>query len=112
MDSVVQGSAPNRPIDSPIARDIAHVAWLPHRGLGNGIDADAWAPVVEVTGPAALRLLDALAVAGVAAFASPIGPGREDVWRMWVATRRYSTAEQVMLREMPAILTEHPDALC
>jgi hypothetical protein len=110
MTSAAYHSAPRAPDTSPATRP-AHVGWLPRRGLGIDIDTDAWAPVVDVTGPAALRLLDAFTIDGVPAFAAPLGPGGEDVWRVWVGTRRYSTAERTMLRVMPAILAEHPDAL-
>jgi hypothetical protein len=89
----------------------AHVAWLPHRGLGNGLDTDVWAPVLEITGPVAVALLDVLATAGVPAFASPLRPEPSDVWRLWVGTSRYHTAEQTLLQAMPRILTDEPDGL-
>jgi hypothetical protein len=33
------------------------------------------------------------------------------VWRLWVGTDRYATAEQVLLSAMPDVLADDPDGL-
>jgi hypothetical protein len=48
---------PDEP-DSTSVAGARHITWLPRLGLGNGVDTGrAWAPVLEVTGPVAVRLL-------------------------------------------------------
>ncbi|SRR6266568_224294 len=112
MTSSVHRSEPAGQPTATFPAGAAHITWLPRVGLGNGVDTDdAWVPVLEVTGPVAVRLLDTLARADVPAFAAPIRPGPDDVWRLWVGTRHYFTAEQVLLRTMPAILADNPDGL-
>ncbi len=111
MTSAAHRPAPDRPATPIPARGGAHVAWLPRVGIGNGVDTDAWAPALEVTGPVAVRLLDALPTTGVAAFAAPVRPGPDDVWRLWIGTGRYLTAQDTLRTVLPAILVEHPDGL-
>lgn len=84
-------------------------AWLPSQGIGNELDSPAWVPVLEISGPVAVGLLHALGAAEVPAFASPTRP--PDTWRLWVATARYLTAEQILLRVMPGLLDRYPDGL-
>ena len=53
--------------------------WLPAGGDGNGLDDQAWAPVLEVSRRVVPALLDALAAAGVPATQPRLpllGPGR------------------------------------
>jgi hypothetical protein len=87
------------------------IAWLPAGGLGNGLTADAWAPVLDVDARLAVTLLDLLAAAGVAGYAAPTRHRLHASWRLWVATSRYATAEAVLLRAMPALLRRDPNGL-
>jgi hypothetical protein len=84
----------------------ADVVRLPDGGLGNGVDTDVWAWIVEISGPMAVRLLAALGAAGVCAFASPVRPGSQDVWRLWVDVGHYVTAEQAVLAAMPDLVAD------
>ena len=45
--------------------------WLPSRGCSNGLDDDAWAPVLEVSERGVPPLLRVLGEAGVPAYAAP-----------------------------------------
>jgi len=83
---------------------------VPRIALGDRIDRDAWDPVLEVAGPAAVRLLDALAQAGVPAFASPVRP-HLDVWRLWTATGHGAAADQVLLDTLPDMVSDDEDRL-
>jgi hypothetical protein len=87
------------------------IAWLPAGGLGNGLTADAWAPVLDVEARLAVTLLDLLAAAGVAGYAAPTRSRSDAPWRLWVATGRYATAEAVLLRAMPTLLRRDPNGL-
>jgi hypothetical protein len=91
--------------------DPLRIGWLPRDGLGNGLDADAWAPVLDLEPRLAVTLLDLLATAGVPAYTASIRATRPATWRLWVATGRYATAEGVFLREMPDLLRERPAGL-
>jgi hypothetical protein len=94
------------PVGDPLG-----IAWLPRGGLGNGLRADAWAPVLDLDPRLAVTLLDLLAAAAVAGYAAPIHRRGPATWRLWVATERYATAERVLLREMPRLLRRHPTGL-
>jgi hypothetical protein len=81
--------------------------WLPAGGVGNGLDAEGWAPILEVRPDELARILPALAAAGIAGYAAPALPGRrrlsrrrttETLFRLWVASTRYSAAEDVLRR--------------
>lgn len=80
-------------------------AWLPPGGRGNGLDAAAWAPILDLTAHLAVRVLDALAENGVPGYAAPrsrTGPR----WRLWVATSAYSRRQDVLIAQLPGLLSQ------
>jgi hypothetical protein len=88
--------------------------WLPPGGLGNGIDDDAWAPILEVAADIVVPLLEALGAAGVPAYAAgptqaPANAGRTaraPGCRLWVGTSAYGRAEATLIAVLPS-LTGH-----
>jgi hypothetical protein len=71
--------------------------WLPPHGHGNGLDAPFWAPIADVPAKDVEALLDALREAGVPGYAAEVGPpGPRRRVRIWVASLRYSTAEDAL----------------
>ena len=89
--------------------------WLPAVGYGNGLDADAWAPVLEVSEQVVPTILGALGEAGVPAYAAP---ARSVASRLKDRTRRpagyqlrvgagaYGRAEITLVRVMPYLARE------
>jgi hypothetical protein len=76
---------------------LARAYWLPPHGHGNGLDAPAWAPIADVPPDDVEALLAALRVAGVPGYAAGVGPpGKRRSYRLWVASLRYSAAEEVL----------------
>lgn len=76
---------------------IPRAYWLPPHGHGNGLDAAAWAPIADVATQDVEFLLDALRDADVPGYAAEVGPpGRRRRCRIWVASRRYSSAEDAL----------------
>lgn len=85
--------------------------WLPGNGRGNGIDDDAWAPVLEVIHQAVPVLLEVLREAGVPAYAVPARPVaarlkdgtpiEPECYRLYVGTSAYGEAEAALLTAMP-----------
>lgn len=89
--------------------------WLPAGGEGNGLDDQAWAPVLEVSRKVVPALLDALAAAGVPAYAAPAHPpgarprvprGRPEGYQLWVGASAYGEAEEVLVAVMPRLSRE------
>ena len=90
--------------------------WLPADGCGNGIDDDAWAPVLEIACQAVPVLLAVLRDAGVPAYAAPVrpvsarlkdGPPEESgCYRLYVGTSAYGEAETALLAAMPLLTRE------
>lgn len=71
--------------------------WLPPHGHSNGLDAPAWAPIADIPTQDVELLLAALRVAGVPGYAAAVGPpGKRRSYRLWVASLRYSAAEEVL----------------
>jgi hypothetical protein len=87
---------------SPTSRPPSHgpvprAYWLPPHGRGNGLDARAWAPIADVPARDVEFLLDALRDADVPGYAAKVGPpGLRRQCRIWVASLRYSTAEDAL----------------
>jgi hypothetical protein len=89
--------------------------WLPVGGQGNGLDDDAWAPVLEVSQRIVVIVLSALGDAGVPAYAAPARPfaarlrdttHRPESWQLWVGTSAYGEAEAVLMAVMPDLARE------
>ncbi len=93
--------------------------WLPRRGIGNGLDAAGWAPILDVDPAGVGDLLDALGRRGIAAFAGRAAPGAaaltsgavtsgavrsdsvtSDSVTLWVATERWSAAEDLLMARL------------
>jgi hypothetical protein len=84
--------------------------WLPSGGLGNGLDDDAWAPILEVPGDLVVPLLAALRAAGVPAYAAGAtpaagraGPARAPGCRLWVGSSAYGRAEETLIAVLPSL---------
>ena len=89
--------------------------WLPARGVGNGLDDHAWAPVLEISEQSVPRVLGALLDAGVPAYAAPADPaaarlrdrsGLPTAYQLWVGTSAYGRAETVLVTVMPSVTRE------
>jgi hypothetical protein len=89
--------------------------WLPSGGQGNGLDDDAWAPVLEVSQQIVPALLRVLREAGVPGYAAPAQRGaarlraaarRPEPYRLWVGASAYGEAESVLLAVMPQLARE------
>jgi hypothetical protein len=82
--------------------------WLPPGGIGNGLDAETWAVLIDADASELILLLDTLRDADIAAYAARLGrPGRgrsSSVFRIWVGTWTRSRAEDV-IREV--LLRQH-----
>ncbi len=81
------------------SRMAARAYWLPPGGIGNGLDADTWAAVVDADPGHLVLLLDTLRAAGIAAYAARLN--KQDrtspsLVRIWVDTWAYSRAEDVI----------------
>jgi len=103
----------SRPADQTGRR--GRLWWLPSGGLGNGLDDDSWAPVLEVSEQVVLALLRALAEAGVPAYAAPALSGasrlrrrtrRPEGYQVWVGASVYGRAESALIRVMPYLTQE------
>jgi len=74
--------------------------WLPPGGIGNGLDAETWAVLIDADASELILLLDTLRATGIAAYAARIDRlGRRapvSVFRIWVDTWTYSRAEDVI----------------
>jgi len=89
--------------------------WLPARGVGNGLDDHAWAPVLEISEQSVPQVLSALLDAGVPAYAAPAAPaatrlsdhsGLPTACQLWVGASAYGRAETVLLTVMPSVTRE------
>jgi hypothetical protein len=89
--------------------------WLPADGYGNGLDDEAWAPVLEISERAVPTVLSALGEAGVPAYAAPVRPaasrlrdhtGQPEGYQLWVGASAYGRAEMTLVRVMPYLTRE------
>lgn len=96
-------------------RRFGRLWWLPAGGFGNGLDDDAWAPILDISQAAVRPILAALRSASVPGYAAPRGPSgrrssraaREDeAFRLWVGASAYGRAEAVLLAVMPDLAQE------
>lgn len=92
-----------------------HLWWLPSSGYGNGLNDDAWAPVLEVSERVAPTLLRVLGEAGVPAYIAPAGSaarrlrdrtGRPQAFQLWVGASSYGRAETTLVAVMPYLARE------
>jgi hypothetical protein len=87
--------------------------WLPFAGVGNGLIADAWAPIAELPKDLALACLRACAEVDVAAFAAPRGGQRPrrrpPPYLIWVETRRFASGAEAIRRVLSAVETTAAD---
>jgi hypothetical protein len=106
---------------APVSRPVAHAGqrgrlwWLPADGHGNGLDDDAWAPILEISRQIAPALLEVLRQVGVPAYAAPARPpgarlreraGKPESYRLWVGASAYGEAEKALLTAMPYLTRE------
>ena len=99
----------SRPASVP--QQLGRLWWLPPGGRGNGIDDDAWAPILDVARDIVTPLLAALGAAGVPAYAAgatstAAARGRSATaprWRLWVGTSAYGRAEETLIAVLPSL---------
>jgi hypothetical protein len=103
----------SRPI--PEAGRPGRLWWLPPGGHGNGLDDEAWAPVLEVSERIVPALLARLREAGVPAYAAPARSGaarlrdrtgRPKSYRLWVGASAHGAAENALVVVMPYLARE------
>lgn len=84
--------------------------WLPPGGYRNGLDDEAWAPILELSERVVPTVLCALAEADVPAYAAPASSGpsrlqehtqRPEPYQLWVGASAYGRAEETLVRLMP-----------
>lgn len=107
----------NAPVSRPAEQygQRGRLWWLPSGGYGNGLDDDAWAPVLEISERVAPALLRVLGEAGVAAYAAPVrsaasrlrgGTPRPEGYQLWVGASVYGQAETILITVMPYLTRE------
>jgi hypothetical protein len=83
--------------------------WLPSGGIGNGLNAQTWAAVIDADASEMILLLDTLREADIAAYAARLNRHgwmrRSSIFRIWVDTWTHARAEDV-IRE--ALLRHRP----
>jgi hypothetical protein len=92
-------------------REVGRAYWLPPGGIGNGLDAQTWAELVDVDASILILLMDTLRDARIPAHAARLDwLGRRapaSMFRIWVGTWSRSRAEdaarQVLLRYQPPV---------
>lgn len=85
----------SRPVTQP--QRFGRLWWLPSGGVSNGIDDDAWAPILKVSADQVTPLLAALRAAGVAAYAAQIRT-TETSYQLWVGSSAHARAEETLIR--------------
>jgi hypothetical protein len=88
-------------VSKPIAQPqrFGRLWWLPSGGIGNGIDDDAWAPILEVRADQVTSLLAALREAGVPAHAAR-RRAVEPSYQLWVGSSAHGRAEETLIRTL------------
>jgi hypothetical protein len=112
----VMPASVSRPVAQP--GRFGRLWWLPSGGIGNGIEDDAWAPVLDVTADLVEPLLAALRDVGVPAYAAAEprhrtprrhrAPRRHRTpqprasnvpgYRLWVGSSAHGRAEETLIR--------------
>jgi hypothetical protein len=108
-------------MSASVSRPVTHAGrpgrlwWLPSGGYGNGLDDEAWAPVLEVSQQIVSALLARLCEAGIPAYAAPARSaaarlrdrtGRPESYRLWVGASAYGAAEAALVVVMPYLARE------
>ncbi len=104
----------NAPVSRPAEQhgQRGRLWWLPSGGYGNGLDDDAWAPVLEISERVAPALLRVLGQAGVPAYAAPARSAasrlrgrsrRPEGYQLWVGASVYGQAEAILVAVMPGL---------
>ena len=105
------------PVSRPAVRAVrpGRLWWLPADGYGNGLDDDAWAPILQVSEQIVPALLGLLRLAGVPAYAAPARPagarlrdgqGHPASYQLWVGASAYGEAETALITVMPDLTRE------
>src|SRR5579875_3124492 len=76
-------------------RPAGRAYWLPPGGIGNGLDAPAWAPLIDADASEMMLLLDTLREAGIPGYAARLDRlgRRAPAYRIGVGTRDRPRAE-------------------
>jgi hypothetical protein len=82
--------------------------WLPSGGISNGIEDDAWAPILDVTVDLVEPLLAALREAGAPGYAAAVTghttpqrrAGNEPGYRLWVGCSAHGRAEETLIKAL------------
>lgn len=85
----------SRPVTQP--QRFGRLWWLPSCGISNGIDDDAWAPILEVNADHVTLLLVALREAGVPAYAARRRAAGTS-YQLWVGSSAHGRAEETLIR--------------
>jgi len=93
----VMSASVSRPVTQP--QRFGRLWWLPSGGISNGIDDDAWAPILEVTADEVTPLLAALRTAGVPAYAAH-GRAADASYQLWVGSSAHARAEETLIRAL------------
>jgi hypothetical protein len=98
------------PVSRPLAqpRRFGKLWWLPSGGISNGIEDDAWAPILDVTADLVEPLLAALREAGAPGYAAAVTrrraprrhAGAESGYRLWVGSSAHGRAEETLIRAL------------
>lgn len=100
----------SRPLQRP--QQLGRLWWLPPGGQGNGLDDEAWAPILEVSTDIVAPLLAAFRAAGVPAYAATTQPAASPRsagaaapcdYRVWVGTSAYGRAGDTLIAIMPSL---------
>jgi hypothetical protein len=74
--------------------------WLPPGGIGNGLEAQTWAVLIDTDASDLVLLLATLRYADIAAYAARVGTVSRrrpsPVFRIWVDTWTHARAEDVI----------------
>jgi hypothetical protein len=87
----------SRPMARP--RRFGKLWWLPPGGISNGIDDDAWAPILDVSADQVKPLLGALRQAGVPAYAAR-RRATASGYQLWVGSSAHGRAEETLIRAL------------
>jgi hypothetical protein len=91
----VMSASVSRPVTQP--QRFGRLWWLPSGGISNGIDDDAWAPILEVSVGDVRPLLAALAEAGVSAYAAR-QQATGTSYQLWVGSSGHGRAEETLIK--------------